>query len=166
MIKMDRDGQGTQAPQGSGVEPTLGQGTSCKAPQRTCNYRLVLCAQDEGIATKGHKPPCSQVKSPHGRPYPEFRQPKQVAKGSLAGATQTKSSLQEGKEPQPIPEPQKNTAGTSHSSPLPAPRNLFNQPRPPRAHSQATRCQNGVGLVEVHSEKRLGGGKVLETEAI
>lgn len=35
-------------------------------------------------------------------------------------------------------EPHKNTAGTSHSSPLPMPQNLFNQPRPPHAHTQAT----------------------------
>lgn len=134
----NRDGQGTQAASQGAMEPVLRQGTICKAPQRTCNYSLVLRAQDWGAATEGHQPQDSLLQSPHQRPYPQFKQTKQRARGSLAGATN--SSLQEGEVPQPIPEPQKNTAGTSHSSPLPMPQNLFNQPRPPQAHSQATRC--------------------------
>lgn len=44
-LRNNRDGQGTQASQGA-MDPALGQGTICKAPQRTCNYSLVLCAQD------------------------------------------------------------------------------------------------------------------------
>lgn len=114
------------------MEPALGQGTICKAPQRTCNYSLALCAQDWGAATEGHQPQDSLLQCPRQRPYPEFTQTKQRARESLAGATH--SSLQEGKSHSPHRAPQEHSRHQSLESPAYAPEPLQPAQTTPRPH--------------------------------
>lgn len=65
-----------------------------------------------------------------------------------------------------MPEPQKNTAGTSHLGPLPMPQNLFTSPGLPKPTARPLGVTERAGLVEVHSKKWLGAGGTLETQAI
>lgn len=121
--------EGTQASHGA-MEPALGQGTICKAPQRTCNYSLVLCAQDWGAATEGHQPQDSLLQCPRQRPYPEFKQTKQRARGSLAGATH--SSLQDGKSHSPHPSPTRTQQAPVTRVPCLCPRTSSTSPDHPK----------------------------------
>lgn len=146
----NRDGQGTQASHGA-MEPAQGQGTTCKAPQRTCNYSLVLCAQDWGAATEGHQPQDSLLQCPRQRPYPEFKQTKQRARGSLAGATN--SSLQDGKSHSPYPSPTRTKQAPVTRVPCLCPRTSSTSPDHPTPTARPQMSQNGAGLVEVSSEK-------------